>query len=579
MVDQESKTYRPRRALIEPDAEPAQPERPAQPYRNGARLDRNGTRLDRNGARPVWPPVLDEAQPKRLYRDDVDPNGWSTPASRAVPIPEADPPTEETMRPIGISPRRPSPAYDETTTILPRSRPTKHRTQALDAIDDFDDEDERGPLSGHAKLAVLIGAAAVVVVIGLVVGYAVLAGRQPQTQPSLEPTTSGAAPPGQTETALLTEDSMLNPAQAEILDRDRTWKVVPPEPGANDEHAPTAACFGDEPPEGQPSPQQKIIRVLGSSGKKAPSALHEATAYNTVEEASQAYMIASKTLGGCEIVGSYIKSGHVVNGVGKQAVGVVIMEVDGEKTQAHSVVLNRSGRVVNLVDVAQRSEAIAIDAVAKALGQVNKVQCGRAGGDCGGGVSVKDGPPPLGGDEPGFLATGDLPPAGAKVDPWVATDVELPKEEFQGSQCENVNWATVSAESKSSRVYLIQESGKDFFGLNEIVLTMKNAKAARKQVEAIKSSLASCKTRRLTASVSKPDKVTSIGAQSTKVAGWTADVSQKSTQGTVKYRVGIVSAGPKVIYTFLNPRGDYDFTGKQWDTVAVRAGERATQVD
>ena len=31
MVDQEPATYRPRRAYIEPDAEPAQPERPAQP--------------------------------------------------------------------------------------------------------------------------------------------------------------------------------------------------------------------------------------------------------------------------------------------------------------------------------------------------------------------------------------------------------------------------------------------------------------------------------------------------------------------------------------------------------------------
>jgi hypothetical protein len=569
MVDQESKAYRPRRAFIEPEAEPAEPERPAQPHRNGTKSDRNGTISFRS-------PLVDEDQPKPLYRDDVWPNGWSAPASRAAPMPEADPPTEETMRPIGIGPRRPSPADDETTTILPRSRPTKHRTQALDAIDDYDDEAERGQLSRHAKLAVLIGAVAVVVVIGLVVGYAVIAGRQPQTQPSLGPTTSGAAPPGQTETALLTDESMLNPAQAEILDRDRTWKVVPTQP---DEDAPAAACFGSEPVAGQPTPQQKIIRVLSSSGKKAPSALHEATAYNTPEEAGQAYMIASKTLGGCELAGSYITSGHVVSGLGTQAAGVVIMEVEGDKTQVHSVVLNRSGRVVNLVDAAHASQAIAMDAVAKALAQVNKVQCGPAGGDCGGAVSVKDGPPPLGGDEPGFLATGDLPPAGAKVDPWVATDVELPKEEFQGSQCENVNWATVSAESKSSRVYLIQESGKDFFGINEIVLTMKNAKAASKQVDTIKSSLASCKTRRLTASVSKPDKVTSIGARNTKVRGWTADVSQKSTQGTVKYRVGIVSAGPKVIYTFLNPRGDYDFTGHQWDTVAVRAGERATQVD
>jgi hypothetical protein len=568
MVDQEAKTYRPRRARIEPDAQPAAPERPAQP-------DRNGTSPTRNGIGPARSAVVDEDQPKPLYRDDVRPNGWSPPASYAALIPEEDPPTEETMRPIGIAPRRSSPVDDETTTILPRSRPTKHRTQALDAIDDYDD-DERGPLSRRAKLALLIAAVAAVIVIGLVVGYAVLVGRQPQTQRSLSPSTSGA-PPGQPGAALLTDASMLNPSQAKVLDRDRTWTIVPTQPSSNEE-TPTAACFGSEPVEGQPTPQQEIVRVLKSSGKKAPSALHEAMAYTSVDEASMAYAIASKTLGGCAVAGSYIESGHLVRGVGDQAVGVVVMEADGDKSRAHSVVVNRTGRVVNVVDAAQPSQAIAVSAVTKALWKVNQVQCGPAGGECGGTDSVRDGPPPLGGDEPGFLATGDLPPGGAKVDPWVATEVELPKAEFQGSQCENVNWATVPAESKSSRVYLIQESGKDFFGLNEIVLTMKNAKAAGKQVDTIKSNLSRCKTRRLTATVTKPHRVTSIGARNTKVTGWTALVSQKSTQGTAKYRVGIVSAGPKVIYTFSNPRGDYDFTSRQWDTVAVRAGERTTQV-
>ena len=48
MVDQESGTYRPRRAFIEPDVEPALPERPAQPSRNG------------NGRAPQRPEPFDE---------------------------------------------------------------------------------------------------------------------------------------------------------------------------------------------------------------------------------------------------------------------------------------------------------------------------------------------------------------------------------------------------------------------------------------------------------------------------------------------------------------------------------------
>ena len=110
------------------------------------------------------------------------------------------------------------------------------------------------------------------------------------------------------------------------------------------------------------------------------------------------------------------------------------------------------------------------------------------------------------------------------------TDIEPPKAGFKGSQCENVNWATVPAKSKSSRIYLYPESGKNFFGLNEIVLTAKDAKAASKLVGQIKSDLAGCKNRVLTASVDT-NKVTSIGAEKTKIAGWTAVVSQRSTDG------------------------------------------------
>ena len=300
--------------------------------------------------------------------------------------PEVDPPTDETLRPITSTPRRTRGVDDETTAILPRSRQAQRPTQArLDAIDDYD-EDERKPLSRRAKLALLIGAMAAVAVIGLVIGYAVLAAdNQPQSQSSVPPSAGGNGtssnasdpPPDQTGTALLTDATMLNPTQAKALDGDRTWKVTSTERSPSDD-APAAACFGGEPLEGQPTPQQKILRVLTSGGRKAPVALHEATAYNSADEAIQAFAIASKTLGGCAVTGSYIESGHAVSGVGDQATGVVVIDVS--KGQAHSVILNRTGRVMNVIDASQPSKAPAIAAVAKALGQVNNAQCGPAGG-------------------------------------------------------------------------------------------------------------------------------------------------------------------------------------------------------
>jgi hypothetical protein len=193
-------------------------------------------------------------------------------------------------------------------------------------------------------------------------------------------------------------------------------------------------------------------------------------------------------------------------------------------------------------------------------------------------VQVKPGPPPLGGDKPGYLATGDLPPAGGSLTPWNAAPIELPQDDFPGSSCETVNWATVPAEARGTRVYLAPDSGKNYFGVNEILITAKDPKAATALVDKIKKDLQTCKERRLTAAVKPLQKVSGVGARSSTIAGYTAVVEQKTSQGTGKYRVGIVSVGNKVAYTFANPKGAFDFTDPQWNTIAVRAGERVTQI-
>ena len=574
MVDQESRAYRPRRAFSAPDPDPGEattptPAGPSEP--------------------PVPPqPLLDDETPKPLYRDEVAPSGGD-PKPRPVNFTPPGADLEDTAtRSINFAPRRPPRVDDEATTVLPRTR-ASGRARApfddIDEIDDFESEGRRG-LGQRTKLGLLIGAVAAVVVIGLAIGYAVLGiGAQPGTVPSTSssvdpnspPPTDTSPPASEPAGVLLTDASMLSAEQAKKLDADRTWKVEVTQRGAS-EDAPVAACFGGDAVEGQPVPQQKILQVLSSSGKQSPSALHEATAYNTPEEAVQAFAVASRTLGGCATPGSYIAGGRVIKGLGDQAAGVMVKVVDGDNTASHTVVLSRTGRVLNVVDVNSPGKAVKAGVVADTVAQVVAGQCATSGGKCGGKVSVKVGPPPLGGDEPGFLATGDLPPVGGATSPWTAAPIELPEEDFAGSGCETVNWATVPAEVRSARVYLLTDSGKSYFGLNEIVLTMENEKAAEQLVAKIKKDLESCKERKLTATVSKPAKVDGVGARNAEVTGYTSTVEQKAGEVTSKFRVGIVSTGTKVAYTFANSSGDFDFTNDQWDTVAVRAGERVTQV-
>ena len=115
------------------------------------------------------------------------------------------------------------------------------------------------------------------------------------------------------------------------------------------------------------------------------------------------------------------------------------------------------------------------------------------------------------------------------------------------------------------------------FGLTEIVLTEKDASTASKLVDKIRSDWSSCKERKLTATVDSPTKVTGIAGDGSAVTGYTTEVEQKAGSTTTRFRVGIAASGDKVAFVFLNPQKGLDVDADDWNVVAVRAVQRATQ--
>ncbi len=552
MADQEPAPYRPRRAAEDHDGE--------QPAESLSEAPADST---------------DEDEPnKPLYRDEVEG------ADAAAQAASDEGPS---LRRPSFVRRAPRADDDDATTLLPRTR-GRGKEAADDPAgadaDDLDGSSSRRPLGARTRYALIAGAVAAIAVIGIAIGYAILGvGERPNGdgQPNGTGGTSetGGESPG--PESLLTDQLLLSPEQAAVLAKKQTWTVTATERGASDTSA-DAACFTGELVEGEPAPQQTVRRILSTGDRNSPSALHKATAYSSNEEAAQAFVVASKTLGSCDAPGSYLVEGYTVTSLGDQAVSAVVSERDGSDERPHSVIISRSGRVLNVLDATASKDPIRMASVAAALGQVNAVQCRPTGGTCTGEPEVAPGPPPLGGDQPGLLAFGDLPPAGPRLTPWVATAPEAPKEDFVGSNCETVNWSTVSANSTTSRVYLLQDSGKSLFGLNEIVLTFDDEGAAEKFATKVKDDWSSCTKRRLTAAVDVSGKLKSTGAQETAVTGWTAKVEQKTSAETITYRVGVAHAGKAVAYTFLTPQKDLDFTATQWDGVTLRAAERTTQV-
>ena len=52
----------------------------------------------------------------------------------------------------------------------------------------------------------------------------------------------------------------------------------------------------------------------------------------------------------------------------------------------------------------------------------------------------------------------------------------------------------------------------------------------------------------------------------------------QKADATTTFRVGIAAAGPKVVFTFLNPQDKLDLSAVAFAQVTARAGQRATQV-
>ena len=105
--------------------------------------------------------------------------------------------------------------------------------------------------------------------------------------------------------------SMLNPTQADILDRDRTWKVesTPAQPIGR---CARPACFGVSQRRASQR-RNKRLCACSTAAANAPKVLHEqATTYPTT---GIFQVVAAKTLGGCAVTGSYIQSGHVSVGL------------------------------------------------------------------------------------------------------------------------------------------------------------------------------------------------------------------------------------------------------------------------
>lgn len=434
----------------------------------------------------------------------------------------------------------------------------------------------RQPLGGRNITALTVAGVAVVAIIALVASTAFWwFGRN--TEVASAPGAEMSATPG----PILGPGQMLSESMALTIDPARTWQKTHDEAGVTDS-SPQIACIGPQAKD-QPIPQITQLRGLSASGEDRTAALHRADAYATVEDAKKVFEFRSAELGACSDTPLYVEKGFNVQGLGDEALGVRMVLQD-VKSEYHSVVLVRTGRIVNLLDVARVGAAVDMTTEAKALGQSINRQCGPALGLCTApSVSVTDGLPPAGGAEPGFLTSGDIPRVSPGSGTWRGNPLAVKVDVQDGSGCEAVDFGSVGGTGvkRQMRTYLLRNdaAAPPQFGVDQVILTMGSAQEATDLANRIGGNMTGCATRTLTSKVDKTGSAQTMGAGGVEVkVNWFVVTSKVDQAQEQHYRVSIVTAGTRLIYLRSNPTATFDFTDQAWSNLALRAGERTTQI-
>ncbi|MBI4899638.1 MAG: hypothetical protein HY829_04075 [Actinobacteria bacterium] len=421
-----------------------------------------------------------------------------------------------------------------------------------------------GPRSGRTSRllrnrGLVLGVSALLVVVVIVVGYLVVANR---VKPS-------AAASSQTTAALV--ERLVTPGQLSGVGAGG-WTEQKTESTLTQD-SPSPLCYVTSPD--MPTPGAQAQRKLTAS---SATVLHRIAGYASSAEAGQAYAQRLIQLGQCSNIPAYLMSGATVSWLGDAAAGVQAV-VQDTTPQYHTLVVVRTGSAILSYDVAQSGSAVPYENVLAVAAQTVTSICSSVGGACSASPAPTPGVPPATA-QPGWLAVSDLPRVTPGMGRWNATP---PKSSVTstGSACENLTLATAAGPTqRRQRTYLLTEDTKvpKDFGLDEVILDFDTPDAAAAFASQLKSSIADCPTRTATAKLGNTADITAKGATGQAVTGFWRTVTQSTSPTTsFIFRVGVGTAGTRVVYLLATPSTTFDFTDADWAAITVRAGQRATQ--
>jgi len=524
-----------------------------------------------------------DGEPVGDLDDDTVPRSDPEPESKAEPEPKAAP--EPYVPTLSFAQHEPVPDPDPEPAAEPEPSPEPKAGTTPVSEQIGADKGHRS----HRPRMVLAGVAALLVVV-VAIAYTVTAlnGTRIPLGPlgplgPADPATSPSSSPSPSAAPAVNEQRLLDTTTAAAIDDKATWSIARTQTG-RDADSPLAVCL-QAPESSDPAPKTSVLRTLTASGKRGLAALHQADAYGDSDQAVEVFSQYAQQLGGCTTDRAFLVGSTVVENLGDQAITVTV-DVAAPTGGAlhHTVLVVRTGTVINIVDASATDKAVDPGTLAAAIAPIINQQCADADGRCAQKPKTTDVVPPIGAEVPGLPALADVP----RLDTmsgghWSTTEPLRNSTLPEGSQCERLDATKVKPATTLKRAYLVQDDDvvPDTFGWDLVLFSFDKEGDASGYLKEVRSSIDRCSDRQKSAKVTNGKGFKGTGTEGTTISAYSWNVRQPTGTGAdqhADYRLGLAVAGDKVVYLFLPIDDKFNFTDEQWEGLVIRAAQRATQV-
>lgn len=316
-----------------------------------------------------------------------------------------------------------------------------------------------------------------------------------------------------------------------------------------------------------------LVRTFDAAGEPRRTALQSVEISRDLKATKAAYATTLRWFAGCQVARLRILAAYRVDGVGDEA-QILQMRVSGDPVRTYDVAVARAHELTTtLVLRTTGGPSPRTNALAAILGAAVERLCPST--DTDGCVTVPKAvaePPPPTGEEPGFVATVDLPPVGSIRQPWVGVpSVNALRSTDEATRCDRANFKKAGAAKARSRTFLIPQANVPrTFGFTETIGEFKSAKAATAFLAGVRKNVAGCEERDLTAEVTE-------GANDRDLVVWRFD-NKISDEDTIVFRVGFVRVGSRVAKLSFVPDGRTDMHPSDFAWLVARAAERLKEL-